>query len=171
MKRIYFLALITGIVSLCACKNQSKPTDVNPRQLKADTITAIALDNRFQEADSLVLVFYKDPYGPDSLRYTRYYSQKSIVGDGINQFLLQVSQSYKQEELRKCRSEGKIWCFAKGKIFQTVYFSTRCADCCFTYLIKDGNFYYSSISNQFKEWLATENKQAIELPNSAAENP
>lgn len=132
----------------------------------AASTSAFTLDERLLKADSLVLVFYKDPYGPDSLRYTRYYTQSSVV-NGLDIFKGQLSMEYSQQELRKCRTEGKIWCFTEGKIFQTIYFSTKCQKCCFTYLIKDGSFYYSAIDPAFTEWLSVQKLKAIELPNNA----
>lgn len=151
-------------VAIC-CKNPSDTKTKDTIQFKADS-TAYSLDQRLKEVDSLVIVFYKDPYGPDSLRYTRYYKQVGVVG-GFEVFKSQLSSFYIKQDLRKCRSEGKIWCFIKGKVFQTIYFSTRCDDCCFTYLIKDGDFYYSTINPAFVEWLAAQQKKAVELPNES----
>jgi hypothetical protein len=117
--------------------------------------TALDIDERLIKADSLVLVFYKDPYGADSLRYTRFYTQISTTdAEDIELLQKQLAQkTEKQEKYRKCRGEGKIWCYSKGKIFQTLYFSTRCNDCCHVYLIKDGFFYYVPILKSFTSWL------------------
>jgi hypothetical protein len=129
--------------------------------------TAIALDERLKAADSLVVVFYKDPYGDDSLRYTRYYTQASVTAmNDLSVLQQELAQPFlSQEKRRNCRGEGKIWCFTKGKIFQTLYFSTRCDDCCHIYFIKDGNFYYSKILSSTMEWL-----KAIKLLSTEPEN-
>lgn len=137
----------------------SSCNDNNPKKQKETGLpasTAIELDTRLKDADSLVVVFYKDPYGEDSLRYTRYYTQVSITNDqGLATLQKDLEQTFSgQEKKRNCRSEGKIWCFVKGKVFQTIYFSTRCDDCCYLYLIKDGNFYYSPITADMTAWLA-----------------
>ena len=116
---------------------------------------AIELDNRLLAADSMVVVFYKDPYGDDSLRYTRFYTQLSTTDTiDISLLLQNLNQPFaKFEQVKKCRSEGKIWCYAKGKIFQTISFSTRCDDCCYIYLIKDGFFFYMKLGTALSERL------------------
>lgn len=158
--RIIVFFLIAGSIS---CQNPIDTKTKDRIQHKTDS-TAYILDQRLKQVDSLVLVFYKDPYGRDSLRYTRYYKQVGVVG-GLEAFKAQLSAVYTKQGLRKCRSEGKIWCFAKGKVYQTIYFSTFCNDCCFTYLIRDGDLYYSTINTAFVEWLRTQQKKAVELPN------
>lgn len=149
---VFTIATILSITFLFSCKNK----DSHERGKKENVIlTAIDLDQRLKGVDSLVVVFYKDPYSEDSLRYTRYYSQTSVTSlKEIDILQKELVQSFAaQEKRRNCRGEGKIWCFTKGKIFQTLYFSTRCDDCCYTYLIKDGIFYYSRISDGMIAWL------------------
>lgn len=132
-------------------------------------IALLDVDERLKAADSLVVVFYKDPYGADSLRYTRYYTQVSIVGSDAIALLQQQlkEKAEKLEEYRKCRGGGKIWCYWKGKIFQTVYFSNRCDDCCHVYIIKDGFYYYTSILQSFVTWLESAKVLSEEPPNNA----
>jgi hypothetical protein len=149
-----FCSILVTVTVLFACNGSaSKSKDT----ATTGTVTrAIELDKRFSGADSLVIVFYKDPYGADSLRYTRYFTQY-ISGDSnhIKVLLNNLDEPFeKLEKIKNCRSEGKIWCYSKGNIFQTVYFSTRCADCCFLYLIKDGYFYYVKINDSVKAMLA-----------------
>lgn len=169
MKRQFLIIILIGVCGICSCVDQPSPAVKKAGETEdrfKDSSTAFTLDERLKAADSLVLVFYKDPYGSDSLRYTRYYKQTSIVSgfDTLNQ---QLSFKHAQEPLRKCRTEGKIWCFTKGKVFQTIYFSTRTPACSFTYLIKDGDFYYAGISQEFITWLTNAKSRAIELPNEA----
>lgn len=110
----------------------------------------LQLDERLNSADSLVFVFYKDPHGKDSLRYTRYYreyqSTDSATILGVINNLKDSTQ--RLEKIKNCHSEGKIWCFAKGNVFQTIYFSAQNKDCSFVYIIKNGQFYYSNISKE-----------------------
>ena len=144
--------MLAMLVFLSACKDKAEETSKRQASLQSGFI----LDPRLQQTDSLVISFYKDPYGEDSLRYTRYYTQVSVTDPaGIKALKGQLKEIFlKQEHRDKCRSEGKIWCFSNGRIFQTLYFSTRCNECCFLYLIKDGNFYYSPLPAQFSAWLA-----------------
>lgn len=154
----------------CSCgNNKGKKQEGGERVV----LNAIELDERLNDADSLVVVFYKDPYGEDSLRYTRYYIQASTTAtSAIDTLHQQLTQQFtRQEKRRNCRGEGKIWCFAKGKVFQTLYFSTRCDNnCCYLYLIKDGNFYYSPVQQSLVVWLLSVKKLATEPPNEAADD-
>lgn len=117
----------------------------------------IELDARLNTADSLVFVFYKNPFTSDSLRYTRYYTQYATTDTTNISLLLQNLKApfTKLEKVKNCRSEGKVWCYAKGRIFQTIYFSTRCDNCCFIYIIRDGFFFYmnldKSLTNRLTE--------------------
>jgi hypothetical protein len=166
--RIISILFAFLVITTYACEdaNSSKKTTIEPNASSSQTFTAFNLDERLKEVDSLVLVYYKDPYGKDSLRYTRYYTQISLIGD-FSTLNSQLSSFYLQQDFRKCRTEGKIWCFSKGKVFQTLYFATNCDTCCFTYLIKDGNFYYSALRPGFTDWLTANKSRSKELPNNA----
>ena len=148
---IIFCLLALGWVS---CNSSVKQENVSNSFTSATN--GLELDKRLLLADSLGFVFYNDPYGDDSLRYTRYYTQLSSSDSNDISLLKQNLQLpfSKFEKVKNCRSEGKIWCYEKGKIFQTVYFSTRCDDCCFIYLIKDGYFFYMNLGTAFSERLS-----------------
>jgi hypothetical protein len=70
-------------IALCADELSLTTAEV------ADTVKLVsiaALDSRLANADSVVMLFYKDPHGTDSLRYTRYYTQynsndTALLGD------------------------------------------------------------------------------------------
>jgi hypothetical protein len=101
-------------------------------------------------ADSLVFVFYDDPFGEDSLRYTRFYTQyqtrdAAIIRELLKNTALPVT---KFEKIKACRSEGKIWLFSKGKVFQTIYVGYTRESCRFLYLVKDGYFYYLQLGDE-----------------------
>ena len=138
-------SLICSIVllSMLSCNQPVRKNEEAPNSFLT-AVNGIQLDPRLSEADSLVFVFHKNPYGPDSLRYTRYYTQYSTTdSSNFSPLLHNLQQPFtKLEKVKNCRSEGKVWCYSKGAIFQTVYFSTRCNDCCFIYLIRDGFFFY-----------------------------
>lgn len=164
---IYFglILFITFLLSGCG-NNEPKRPPKNESIIE----TAFDLDARLKSADSLVVVFYKDPYGEDSLRYTRYYTQLPVIDyAGLNVLQQQLNQKFtKQEKRNTCRGEGKIWCYTKSKIFQTLYFSTRCDSCCYVYLIKDGFFYYTRILQPVITWLAGLKPLSKEPKNEAA---
>ncbi|MBC7948505.1 MAG: hypothetical protein H7Y42_11530 [Chitinophagaceae bacterium] len=163
--KFFFTILAIALTAGCSNDNASN------RQAVDKTARIADLDPRLATADSLVVVFYKDPYGNDSLRYTRYYTQASVTDTKPISILQdQVAQEWAREEWRRnCRGEGKIWCFTKGKVFQTLYFSTRCDDCCHVYLIKDGIFYYTRTADAFKDWLGSVKTNAIEPANEGVE--
>ena len=149
---IIFLGLLAlGWVS---CNSPARKDNSSNSFLTA--VNGVELDTRLLYADSLVFVFYKDPYGDDSLRYTRYFTQLATTDTNNISLLIQNLQMpfTKLEKVKKCRSEGKIWCYAKGKIFQTISFSNRCEDCCFIYLIKDGYFFYMKLEPSLAERLS-----------------
>ena len=153
----WFCFFVLFILLIASCE-QRKDTTVLPSEsnIQAEqdkNASIVELDNRLTEVDSLVYVFYKDPLGKDSLRYTRFYTQYATTD--ANEIALLKKQilapTERFEKVKKCRSEGKIWCFTKGKIFQTLYFSDFAGDCSFMFFIKNGQFYYATLGPIFKE--------------------
>jgi hypothetical protein len=160
VKNIVYILLISFSVTV-ACKEAAT---VKENKIVVADSSATNIDNRLLDTDSVVLVYYDDPYDADSLRYTRYYKQVSVAGiDSLGALQKQLMATMKKGEKSACRGEGKIWCFSKGKIFQTLYFSTRCDDCCFIYLIRDGNFYYSKLQDEFADWLKQGKERAVAI--------
>ncbi len=156
-----------------SCNNQYHESDDKGKSdhsknaVLQEASSMIALDPRLSATDSLVFVFYKDPLGTDSLRYTRYYRQYS----SIDSSLIHSWQSYLHgkttmyEKVKPCRSEGKIWCFFNGRIFQTIYYAAYNRDCNFLYIIRNGLFYYSDLDSHLASQLNSLKSKAIELPN------
>lgn len=115
--KFYFIITITVVLCMSGCKSKSSNEQ---KTAGLPDATAIDLDPRLKDADSLVVVFYKDPYGADSLRYTRFYTQASVTDTkGLAMLQKEARKIFNgQEKRRSCRSEGKVWCFAKGKSFR-----------------------------------------------------
>ncbi len=158
MKYLITLFITTlFFTTACVQQKQSKEAATNVPPSVDDncnaSTTIVMLDERLNNMDSLVFVFYKDPLGKDSLRYTRFYTQHSTtINEAINILKAQINQPTERfEKVKKCRSEGKIWCFTKGEIFQTLYFSNFDKQCSFLFFIKNGQFYYCNLTNDFKE--------------------
>jgi len=169
MKIIYFTTTICMLL-LFACNNNTDNKQTTRSAEVADTVKLVSiaeLDNRLAAADSLVILFYKDPHGTDSLRYTRYYAQYNTTDTLLLADLKDnlTDATVKLEKIKNCRSEGKIWVFKQGQIFQTIYFSSKNAECSFLYIIKDGFFYYAAMPYGFAVQLKSLQKKAIELPN------
>ncbi|HEX6429282.1 MAG TPA: hypothetical protein VF008_16410 [Niastella sp.] len=128
--------------------------------------TGLSIEPSLQQADSLQILYYDNPDG-DSLRYTRFFKY-TITKDPttINDLIGDLSKPVEQRsEIKKCRSEGKIYVFGKQteEPLKTIYFSTRCDTCCYLYYIKEGAFYYSPLSINFKNKLK-ENKALSRTP-------
>ena len=168
--------LITCTILMCillACNNSNSEhtKDDNPVVENSSGQGApgsiMQLDQRLTGIDSLVFVFYKDPHGKDSVRYTRYYTQFHSTDTALMGLVKNSLQSTVQriEKVKPCRSEGKIWCFEKGNIFQTIYFSSHSDACNFVYIIKNGQFFYSDISKMLTAKLAELKPLAIESSN------
>ena len=172
MKNKYFTLFVCAIL-IAACNNTSNNNDSSVTAEVADTVQLVSisdLDPRLADADSVAILFYKDPHGTDSLRYTRYYTQyNSSNGNEIN--ILKenlIDATVKLEKMKSCRSEGKMWVFKKGQIFQTIYFSSKDANCSFLYIIKDGFFYYSAMPYSFAVTLKSWQRNAQTVPNQGA---
>ena len=154
-----FQFFVSALLFFTACvqqKQKADPSTMVPSSVE-DTYntntTILMLDERLNHIDSLVFVFYKDPLGNDSLRYTRFYTQYSTTETkDINILKNEINQPTERfEKVKKCRSQGKIWCFKKGEIFQTLYFSDFGGDCTFMFFIKNGQFYYCPLKTDFIE--------------------
>jgi hypothetical protein len=158
-KNIILIHLLLFLVA-CTSRNNKNNTTKNDNK----SISLIKIDERLANIDSVVFVFYKDPHGSDSLRYTRYYIQYNNSDTTVVDYVkMQLNSNVERlEKIKECRSEGKIWCFSKQNIIQTIYFSSLNAKCNFLYIIKDGAFYYTNIKAEFS-------KQLLEMKTKAKE--
>jgi len=142
--KIFLVSLIVA-VSVSGCQPAASPKE----QLAtvADSITLITtgttLEPRFKEMDSVSVLFYNDPFGADSDRYTRYYKTFTSNSDSLIDLLqANMAEPFTEDSLRNCRSEGKMYCFGKGKVIQTVYFNTKQDGCIQLYFIHTARYYY-----------------------------
>jgi hypothetical protein len=167
-RNLLFFYLILLVLYSCKSRQQQK---VATNSTVPGPANIIELDTRLQQADSVVLIFYRDPFGPDSLRYTRFYSQYNDADSGIVFSLKRnLQQAFTRlEKIKDCRSEGKIWVFSKGKIFQTVYFAFQKPACKFLYVIKDGWFYYVDVQPSFIDQLLQLKPLAKEIESNSEE--
>lgn len=166
------ISLFLGIASLLlSCNSKEKKQQTGSELTKDTTVnitvqTGLDAEPKLQKTDSLQILFYDNPDG-DSLRYTRFFKY-TITKDPttINELLGNLSKPVeKLREVKQCRSEGKIYVFGKqtDEPLKTIYFSTRCDTCCYLYYIKEGVFYYSPLSINFKDKLK-ENKALSRAP-------
>lgn len=163
-------------------------TNQSGASIKENTGLDIA---NLRDADSVQVLFFTDPYGKDSLRYTRFFkhyntSDTSVVNPLLNNldrmFIL-------RNEVMPCRSEGKLFFFKGEQELKTVYFNTQSLvnvpsnfkpnsttqstssansisqssdwDCAYMYFIKDGAFYYFPIQSATTELLLKLKPKAV----------
>lgn len=155
MKSAYAIVLI--LIAVWSCQESvnnkiSTTATANAKGFEKSSGLAVAPD--LENVDSLQILYYDDPDG-DSLRYARYYKH-TVTSDSslINALLRNLGTPFdKRNDIRDCRSEGKIFLFRNGDPLKTVYFSTRCNTCCYLYFIQDGEFLYFEISSEMIEAL------------------
>lgn len=153
-----------GIITGCNSENPTKTkttvevTDTEPESVdmpdSQDSQTGVATQTAIdlaglRNADSVQVLFFTDPYGKDSLRYTRFFKHYNTSDTATTKPILRnLDQLFSfRTEVMNCRSEGKLYFFKAGQEMKTVYFSTgkKSTDCAFLYFIKDGGFYYVQI--------------------------
>jgi hypothetical protein len=170
--RWIFIVYFFAPVFLAACGNGSNKQQASNKisgdssSVVASVKTGLNIEPSLQQVDSLQILYYDNPDG-DSLRYSRFYhytitNDTSTINELLGNLTLPVEQL---SEVKKCRSEGKIYAFRKQKEepIKTIYFSTRCDTCCYLYYIKEGLFYYSPLTTNLKNKLK-ENKAQSRTP-------
>lgn len=164
-----YLCVFLGLSIITACNNNSAKPDTPPAKSDSSVIHSqvkkgLELEPQIMQTDSLQILYYDNPHG-DSLRYSRFYHYiTSIDSSLISSVLSDLNQPFEQlNEIKKCRSEGKIYMYGKEEPLKTIYFSTRCDSCCYLYFIKDGKFLYFSLSGKLSSLFA-DNKSAAKNP-------
>ena len=133
MRSIIFV-FIAAFIGVTACSEKKQ-------------VTGLDLYPEMQETDSLDLIFFKSP---DNQRFFTYTT--STDKGLINALVSDVSGPVQPEN--PCLKEGKIYCYKKGEIFNTIYFAYLDNNCRFLRYIKNGNLYYFPISETVQEKLA-----------------
>lgn len=127
-------------------------------------------------ADSVQILFFKDPYEKDSLRYTRFFTYYNSSDTAfVKPFLRNLDQLFSfRTDVLNCKSEGKLFFFKGGQELKTVYFNTGVKVqaikgklpkediCAFLYFIKDGGFYYLPIDSETIALLKSLKPKAVE---------
>jgi hypothetical protein len=194
VRKLYFehiflaLFILTNIASLPACestttKTTTKTIEVSDTELESvespdysapgakatnggavKTNTGLDIAGLHQ-ADSVQILFFTDPFGKDSLRYTRFFKHyNTSAADVVKPILKNLDQLFLlRTEVMKCRSEGKIFFFKGTQELKTVYFNTQAnGDCAYMYFIKDGGFYYFQVQPETAALLRKIKPQAVQ---------
>ena len=107
------------------------------------------------QTDSVQIIYFKSP---DEPRYFTYASTKDAAF--IRALINDVTAETQAEN--PCKKEGKIYCYQKGNVFNTIFFAYIDKECTFLRYIKNGNLYYFRMSDQLKQGLANYKSTAIE---------
>jgi hypothetical protein len=119
----------------------------------------------FADMDSISISLYKNPFTDDKEMYTRFYTQLNTTDSSVIAIVKNtLGQNFqKQDTLRVCRSEGKIHCFDKGKIFQTIFFASQPAGCSHAYIIREGFYYYVPLDSAWASAIPAWKQNAAEV--------
>jgi hypothetical protein len=150
MKHQIFFFFCASLQLVLSCQPATqKVVDANEAYYESiKDLTGAEFDERLQGADSLTFFFYDNPDG-DAKRYTRFYKEY-VTRDSM--LLAVMSKSVQKkfirlEQIKDCRSQGKVFLFENSKPKQTLYFSNRGDSCNHIYFIKDGWFYYMDMDS------------------------
>jgi len=166
MRTNHFFFLFVIVVMAYACSNasnsQTGSVDTAANDVSLQQKTGKEVESKLWEADSLQILYYDNPDG-DSLRYTRFFTYTTTTDTAnIKQLLKEMEQPFEyRHDVRKCRSEGKIYFFNGENPLKTLYFSTRGDSCSYLYYISDGMFHYFPLSNETVSFLKQNKKAAI----------
>ena len=166
--RYLFLFLLLTLIASCSNEVQQSNEPVT------DTLTRVPTGQdvypAFKDADSVQVLYYKNPFGADSLRYYRFFTYlattDTTVLATIQDALAAPVNGWEQQH---CRSEGKIYLLRGDDVIKTIYFNLQPGSCNHLYFIKDGNFYYLPITDALTRLLQALRLQAKEPPSELAE--
>ncbi len=166
MKNIFRLVLLTLLIAqACSDGDDTSSTtvqDTTSVQAKDTTpTTAVKLAPSMQHTDSVQIIYYNYPDG-DSLRYTRFFKYTNATDTG---FLSLIKQSLLQtislkNEVKDCRSIGKMYLFSHNDPVKTLYFSNRQDSCRYLYFIQDGNFVYLDLPENLEKSLIEKKRES-----------
>ncbi len=147
-----FFALFIILVS-CNSNNQDTRTDKDSLSGNSASTNStyqprsgLDLEPSLEKTDSLEIIYYDDPDG-DSLRYSRFYTYTATADSTtINELIKGLRQPFQfLDQVRQCRSEGKMHLYQGEQPLKTIYFSTKSGNCNYIYFIKDGSFVYLNL--------------------------
>ena len=116
---ILYLAVITACFASCSDKKKTTGKVLMPEML---------------QTDSVQIIYFKSP---DEPRYFTYISVNDPAF--ITSFVKDVTGETRPEN--PCKKEGKIYCYKKGEVFNTIFFAYLDDECTFLRYIKNGNLY------------------------------
>lgn len=165
--RLLLLSLLLFIFSACGSRQQQGQANVSDAPIRVPT--GMDVYPAFKKADSVQVLFYKDPFGADSLRYYRFFTYLALADTGVLATIQNaLGAPVTGMEQKTCRSEGKLYLLRGDEIIKTVYFNLQPGACNHLYFMKDGNFYYLPVSEGLTALLSQLRLQAKEPPSELA---
>lgn len=161
------LIIFSAFIFFVSCSSiGKKENNENPGSDTIRFFTGLDLQPQISKADSAQVLFYNNPYG-DPDRYTRYFTLLSTKDSSLIHLVLKnLDKPFsEQQQVRNCRSEGKMYLFERGGIdpLQTIYFATSCDTCCYLYYIRNGSFYYFELDKATQNILLSNKTKAKKL--------
>lgn len=170
MKKYLLPLLLVGFMFACTTPEPMEKNTHSSSETKL--LTGLAIVPELSSADSVQCLYFKDPYGKDSLRYTRFYTYYNTHDTAIIKPLLQqLNQPFMlRNEIMPCRSTGKLFFFQNKQPIKTVYFNTDSAkSCTYLYFIKDGAFYYFPVNSTLIALLQATKKLSTALKDPVSD--
>lgn len=118
-------------------------------------ITGKELMPEMLDTDSLVIIYFKSP------QETRYFTYVPVNNDELIKQLVNDATAEVTSE-NPCLKDGKIYCYRRGEIFNTIFFGYLDDECTILRYIKNGNLYHFSMSDRTKSFLQEYRGKAIE---------
>ncbi len=156
--------LLVGIILACNSPESADKKPSSEQEIKL--VTGLDIVPELRTADSVQCLYFKDPFGKDSLRYTRFFKYFNTHDTTVlNPILRNIDQPFiLRNQIMNCRSAGKLFFFQKNQPLKTIYFNTNTASgCAFLYFIKDGAFYYFPVNSTVIALLQATQKRTNEV--------
>jgi hypothetical protein len=131
MRRNFLLIVLIAFVAACDRNGSISGKDLMPEMA---------------QTDSLELIYFRSPDSP------RFFTYMPVTDkELISALVTDVSGKIQPEN--QCIKEGKIYCFKKGEIFNTIFFAYTASDCNVLRYIKNGKLYYFPLSDALSKKL------------------
>jgi hypothetical protein len=151
MKSIFLACLI--LVGLPIACNNRRSTDENISG--NDVLFSNNLIPKLNQLDSVELIYYKTVDNP---RFFTFLPSKdtSLIR------LIKQNASIPPSIGSRCKKGGKLYCFAKGNVFETFHFAYSGDSCNVITFVKNGRNYFQLLSPELKAMLIQKKKEAVE---------
>ena len=138
----FFILLLSLVPGILACSDNR-------------SIVGKDLMPEMKLTDSVQIIYFKSPDEPRFFIYADVTDEvfiKALVTDVLAETTIG----------NDCMKEGKIYCYKKGEIFNTIFFAYLDNECIVLRYIKNGKLYYFKMSEKVKKHLRLYRSISIE---------